>query len=82
MLAGNQLRIKVIAAFFMVLGGTCNATSHGSECTSHQRTIDEKAATAPALAGSRDIPSARLIAAASLWHSCCFTWRGTVFGSD
>jgi hypothetical protein len=27
-------------------------------------------ATAPALAGSRDIPSARLIAATSLWHSC------------
>ena len=27
-------------------------------------------ATAPALAGSFDIPSARLIAAASLWHSC------------
>ena len=26
-------------------------------------------ATTPALAGSRDIPSARLIAAASLWHS-------------
>ena len=26
--------------------------------------------------------SARLIAAAWLWHSCCFTWRGTVFGSD
>jgi hypothetical protein len=24
----------------------------------------------PALAGSRDIPSCRLIAAASLWHSC------------
>jgi len=27
-------------------------------------------ATAPALAGSRDIPSARLIAATSLWYSC------------
>ena len=27
-------------------------------------------ATAPALAGSREIASARLIAAASLWHSC------------
>jgi hypothetical protein len=38
-------------------------------------------ATAPALAGSRDIPSARLIVAVSLWHSC-FTWRCTVFGSD
>src|SRR6202045_4134379 len=30
-------------------------------------------ATAPALAGLRDIPSARLIAAASLWHSCAST---------
>src|SRR3954453_18793790 len=27
-------------------------------------------AMAPALAGSRDIPSARLIAVPSLWHSC------------
>jgi hypothetical protein len=33
------------------------------------------------LAGSRDIASARLIVAVSLWHSC-FTWRCTVFGSD
>jgi hypothetical protein len=28
------------------------------------------------------MPSARLIAAASLWHLLCFTRRGTVFGSD
>jgi len=35
-------------------------------------------ATAPAFAGSRDIPSARLIAAASLWH----LRRGTVVGSE
>ena len=33
-------------------------------------------ATAPALAGSRDIPSARLIAAASLWHSCALDVKG------
>jgi hypothetical protein len=31
-------------------------------------------ATARALAGSLDIPSARLIAAASLWHSCRTIW--------
>jgi hypothetical protein len=39
-------------------------------------------ATAPALAGSRDIPSARLIAAASLWHSCASPGAVTVLGPD
>ena len=39
-------------------------------------------ATAPALAGSRDIPSARLIAVPSLWHSCASPGRDTVFGPD
>jgi hypothetical protein len=33
-------------------------------------------ATVPALAGSHDIPSARLIAAASLWHSYALDVKG------
>ncbi len=42
--------------------------------------------TASALAGSRDIPSAGLIAAASLWHSCAspgavpYEWESNVIG--
>ena len=39
-------------------------------------------ATAPALAGSRDIPSAPPDRGCFALALLCLTWRGTVFGSD
>src|SRR6478752_7355360 len=43
MLAGNQLRMKVIAAIFESAGGTSNATNRNpsSECKAHQRPVNE-----------------------------------------
>ena len=58
------------------LEGSCSGPARkiaGAEGSSRGRGefgISREFLGTPALAGSRDIPSARLIAAASLWHSC------------